>query len=131
LERRIVDLAQHDAIARLCRNLRDAMTHEPGSEHAHLLDLLRHWTSAPVLRFAHRSLYAPSPPPEPGSSPRHVPRRRAPARDCAVVGSPQAARPSPPARGRPFTTVRSNDEHRLQPGPWGRTARRAEQAGEA
>ncbi len=37
-ERRLVDLAQHDLVAGLRRHLRDPVPHQPGPEHAHLLD---------------------------------------------------------------------------------------------
>ena len=51
-ERRLVDLAQHHLVAGLRRHLGDAVTHQARSEHSHLLDLLRHLTSARVARFA-------------------------------------------------------------------------------
>ena len=38
-QRRVVDLAQHDLIARLGRDLGDAVAHQPRSQHSHLLDL--------------------------------------------------------------------------------------------
>ena len=42
LQRRLVDLAHHDLVARLCGHLGDPVPHEPRSEDPHLLDLLRH-----------------------------------------------------------------------------------------
>ena len=39
LERRVVDLAEHDVVARLRAHLRDAVAHEPGAEHSHLVDV--------------------------------------------------------------------------------------------
>ena len=45
-QRRLVDLAQHHLVARLRGHLRDPVAHQPGSNHSHLLDLLRHETSA-------------------------------------------------------------------------------------
>ena len=58
---RVVDLAQHDLVAGLRGHLRDAVAHQSGSEHAHLLDLLRAIRPPPPfgLRFDRGAYYAP------------------------------------------------------------------------
>ena len=61
LQGRVVDLAQHDLVAGLRRHLRDPVAHQPGSEHAHLLDLLlRHTSSVFALRLPVPAAYMPT-----------------------------------------------------------------------
>ncbi len=49
-ERRLVHLAQHHLVAGLRGHLGDAVAHQPRSEHAHLLDLLRHVATSARFR---------------------------------------------------------------------------------
>src|SRR5262249_13837846 len=55
-ERGVVDLSHHHLIPALSCHLGDAVAHQPRPEHAYLLDLLRHHTSAWFIRLADGSL---------------------------------------------------------------------------
>ncbi len=61
-QRRVVDLAHDHLIAGLRGYLRDAVTHQPGTQHAHPLDPLRH-SDLPLAFSAagRRAYYAPVP----------------------------------------------------------------------
>src|SRR5262249_6327531 len=103
-----VDLPHHHLIARLSGHLRDAVAHQPSAEHAHLLDLLRHETSASLACVSGSSLYGavvrrpdarPTHPrrdargrPRPGAPPRTPAPRRARTRapDARTQTSPDA-----------------------------------------
>jgi len=122
-ERGLVDLAQHDPIARLRRHLRDAVAHQSRSKHSNRLDLLRHW--APRRFFQWRGAYY-----APGS----FRRKRRLCRVNAVVlpGAPPAPaeaaargrRPSGAGPAGPAPDPGGGQRDRLRHVRWTRSARR-------